>query len=53
MPWGTTDAGRVLQREMDNMGRAGYEVGGRKFERLNRSHYTGPFHPWGRWKQVQ
>jgi hypothetical protein len=34
MPWGTTDAGRVLQREMDNMGRAGYEVGGKKFERL-------------------
>ena len=34
MPWGTTDAGRVLQREMDNMGRAGYEIGGRRFERL-------------------
>ena len=34
MPWGTTDAGRVLQREMDNMGRAGYEMGGEKFERL-------------------
>jgi hypothetical protein len=34
MPWGTSDAGRVLQREMDNMGRADYEVNGKKFERL-------------------
>jgi hypothetical protein len=34
MPWGATDAGRVLQREMDNMGRANYEIDGMKFERL-------------------